>query len=333
MPSDYVGDETATQAPSAPPTPGARPTVHQPSDGDALNAASVLQDFKVLADFEAWLMNPRSRAGGAGLDAIWAESQRRYKDARLRDRFTLNHFGLPSGEYIEWRERFGRRTDWAITGPGTPSVREWDLLSEGAGSTLSVQNCFVGAGTNFSNTHSSLKFDLDDAAANRQSMRLADDANTMIWSDDMLAVLDYEWVSHVVTDATWVHGICGQGEAINTIQNGAFFIRANSPGAHWHARTIQGGTSTDTDTGVTGTADAVHHFAIATVGANVGDDSTKRTLFFVDGVIKANHIANMPASSQMQPIFGGFAGGGAAGNQSAILGPPHWVQITRSSTP
>jgi hypothetical protein len=57
MSSDYTGDPTATQAPSPPPGRAVEPIVRRPTDGDALSAASVEQDFKVLADFAAWLTN------------------------------------------------------------------------------------------------------------------------------------------------------------------------------------------------------------------------------------------------------------------------------------
>ena len=49
-PLDYVGDDTATQAPSALPAKSATPTARLPVDGETLNVASVYQPFKMLTD-------------------------------------------------------------------------------------------------------------------------------------------------------------------------------------------------------------------------------------------------------------------------------------------
>lgn len=55
--SNYTGDPAATQAPSPPPGQDVEPVGDLPDDGDALNAASVAQAFKVCLDFIAWLTN------------------------------------------------------------------------------------------------------------------------------------------------------------------------------------------------------------------------------------------------------------------------------------
>lgn len=50
MSTNYTGDDTATQAPSALPAKSATPVFTLPADGDALNAASVAQALKASAD-------------------------------------------------------------------------------------------------------------------------------------------------------------------------------------------------------------------------------------------------------------------------------------------
>jgi hypothetical protein len=148
----------------------------------------------------------------------------------------------------------------------------------------------------------------------------------------VIAELDYT-LNPTDADAatTWVHGVCGQTEHINTITTGAFFISA--AGGNWHARTINGGAPTDTDTGIAGTAGTGHHFQIVIVGANIGDDSTARCLFFVDGVLKANHTANIPTTgTQVHPIWGGFTSGAGGSTKKIHVGTPEWAQNTRQST-
>lgn len=55
MSLDYVADPTATQAPSMPPGAGNLPTGRIPTDGQALNVASVWQVFKTLLDFVGFI--------------------------------------------------------------------------------------------------------------------------------------------------------------------------------------------------------------------------------------------------------------------------------------
>ncbi len=67
MPTNYTGNPTATQAPASAPGPGTAPVVVIPNDGETANAASITQDFKVNADYLAWLTqvvaNTRTVAG------------------------------------------------------------------------------------------------------------------------------------------------------------------------------------------------------------------------------------------------------------------------------
>lgn len=56
MASTYTGNPTATQSPAAQPALGLFPAESLPADLDPANAASVLQAFKVVADYVAFLM-------------------------------------------------------------------------------------------------------------------------------------------------------------------------------------------------------------------------------------------------------------------------------------
>ncbi len=330
--SNYTGDPTATQAPAPPPTPGAAAIGDLPDDGDAADAASVRQALKVPLDYLAWIFSPRS------VVAAWAQALRVYKDARLRARFVIDHFGMPGGEILQWREHWGKTTDWLFTAGTSGSVlgtsgQTWDINQTSAAGIVGVNPPGISAGVNFSDTHPVISLSMPNAGVEIAEMLLNDACPTACWSTNMLASLDYNLQQHVVTDTTWVHGVCGSGEHVNTIANGAFFIRANSPGATWHARTIAASVQTDVDTGIAGTADATHHYKIVMVGSAIDDSSTTRALFFIDGALVANITSNIPAvGSKIYPVFGGFTSG-AGGNQSMLVGPPHWVQATRFQTP
>lgn len=58
MSSTYTGNPASTESPAYRPLPGTLPVATLPSDGDADNAASVAQAFKVEADYIAGLMMP-----------------------------------------------------------------------------------------------------------------------------------------------------------------------------------------------------------------------------------------------------------------------------------
>lgn len=56
MSTNYPGVPTATQAPAPAPTAGKVPIIVVPADADAFNAAAFAQQFKMTADYLAWLM-------------------------------------------------------------------------------------------------------------------------------------------------------------------------------------------------------------------------------------------------------------------------------------
>ena len=81
-----------------------------PSDGDADNAASVAQAFKVLADFIAWLVAPFANIANQA-QRIWA-----VQCARLLARGGFDHRGFPAGNLLRWSE------DWNDIGAVTKTT-------------------------------------------------------------------------------------------------------------------------------------------------------------------------------------------------------------------
>lgn len=106
MSSDFTGNPTAAESPSPQPLPGNYPIVRKPSDGDALSAASVSQDFQTLADFTARLQGARPS---------------RYQQ--------LYNFKTPAS--------------WTSTQDPTPDVTMTATIS-GAGASIAIQEAGVG---------------------------------------------------------------------------------------------------------------------------------------------------------------------------------------------
>jgi hypothetical protein len=66
MPTNYTGNPIGVQAPSGAPGPNEPIILALPNDGEAANVASLLQPFRSLADFVAWLVSEGLR-GNVGL--------------------------------------------------------------------------------------------------------------------------------------------------------------------------------------------------------------------------------------------------------------------------
>ncbi len=104
MSFNYSGDRTATQSPASPPADGVSPELVLPSDGDPANVASILQAFKVLADYLAFGRAPFGNVADQTQE-VWAA-----QCARLLKRAGFDHRGFPGGNLLRWQE------DWIDVG-------------------------------------------------------------------------------------------------------------------------------------------------------------------------------------------------------------------------
>jgi hypothetical protein len=331
MPSPYTPDPTTTQSPSAPPSPGVFPTVQLPIDSDPPNAATWAQAYKVLGDFVAYLMDPFS------IISAWATKLARWRDALLRVRFALDHWGMPTGKWDRWLE--GWQGD-NLAQAGSTNVtagpfNRWRFVGNATDSATTTYMPGVVAGNNYSDNARSIKIQLDgSASAQRTEMRLDDLWVSGLCLADTIVVLRADATLVSVLAVNWVPcGFTSEAENVNNIQHGIFFIRPDSPGTNYKCRTINGGSPTEVDSGVLGSAGVKHDFEIHYVGANVCDDSTARALFFIDGNLVANITGTIPDTQLLIPIFGGTTTGGPNTNQAMVLGPVEYSQITAIETP
>lgn len=315
MATTRAGDPTATQSPSAPPTPGAVPTESLPADGDACNAASIAQALKVNADFAAWLMSPRGQAAAGTGASNWAEAIRQYKNARLQTRFAVDHLGFPAGKFVQWQE------DWS--GSSSPSsaafasaalTGRWLYSHEFSGivtTTLDVEPSDSTLRAAFLAMRINTSTDL--VRAFTRTTPVAADADTsmvMQWDccPNSGTLANTEHAAGLV-QASYVTG--GTSSAFSADEpNGVAFVR-RAADANWKIYTKNGGSAAYADTGVAAALTTPVRFRIETVGANVGDDSTARALFYVNGVFKAS--VPVATISTPRPMFSvSNPGGGAA---------------------
>lgn len=328
MSSNHTGDPTATQAPSGTPGDGTAPIVQLPSDGDALDAASVAQMGKMPADYLAMAQAPFPATG-----TPYALDVMPFKDARQRKRFKLDHFALPGGSFHDWREGWTPTTPFTFSGSGG-IAGNWTIDMVGAGGQAAAIPSGIAANLNFTDRHPVLDLTSDSSATGKSiSARLNDDCIRDMFS--IHSLWTWRWIAspNNTTNVDWVMGTVPQsavGETISSLAHSAFFIAVS--GGNWHARTINGGAPTDTDTGVTSTASTVRLFEITFAGGDIADGSTSLVSFKIDGVEVASHTTNLPMGFQAAPIFGGFTTGSSVLCR-LFIGPFHAIQATQLATP
>lgn len=311
MASNYTGNPTATQAPSGAPIIDTAPIASLPADGDPENAASVAQAMKVPMDWLAWLMKPRSRA------SQWAEAQRLYRSAALHKRFGIDHLGFPGGQIQRWEMNWEAAALERL-GAGISSVTESGWQSSvtkaagGAGNVLPLPPAALSPACRH------ILLEAANSAADRSVVTRvppclfhADVSFGMDWSATIPSLQNYAIGMGFNTESVFASG--GHGAI-------AQFFNVGGSG-NWRCHTDDGTTLNDQDSGVA-VDTAKHRFRIAYQGANVDDAATQRVLFFIDGALVGNLIANMPSvpvNPYAIPCFIIYNSGGTGG--SLDVGP------------
>lgn len=337
MSTTYPPDPTATQAPAGPPA-GGNLQLTLPSDGDADSAASVAQAFKVLADYAAFIRAPFANP------SAWAQKILAFSDAKLNKRWSVDHWGKPKHQLIDWTEAFTPASAFSTTTGGTTAAGRWSIVSTG---TVTGSASFYPdqlhtappAINGMRSPHASRQFylEIDGAnAINREELRLADDYVTSVFADDTLVSIEWDLSLVTLSDVLWVVGTTNYSEPVSNIQNGCFFIRPAGAGQNWKCRAVSGGVaSADVDTGIL--ADTTNHvLGIELVGANMADDSAAHAFFYVDGVLKANITTNLPVNNHIPviPLAGGVVqAGGVNAFTIMLINSIHYSQIDRAATP
>ena len=319
-PANVTGNATAGESPSPDPDAGTAPISTVPVSGDPVTAASVRQALGNPIDHLAFEKAPFAKAGA------WALPVKPFRNARLQTRFFVDHGGLPGGRFYRFTEMWTPSTPFNL-GPGFSQAGLWTYQGSGSAGGTSPQP--PGAGTfNPSNAARNLNLNLDGTSSgNRGQINLTDP--TACFTDDNYVAVDFDFAIRTILNTDWVIGLCS-GELIDAIAQGAFIILPAGLAVTYKARTINGGSPTEVDTGVAGTAGVPHHLRIEWWGANVADDSAAHAIFYIDGALVANITTTLPNSGThlIVPIFGGFTVGSGTANLTMFMGPISYTQIT-----
>lgn len=307
MPSSYSGVPSATQAPSPSPVDGGVPIGQLPIDGEPVNASTWSQILKVPLDWIAFLREPFAKA------TAWAQPIQKWKNARLQDRFLVDHMGFPSGRLF----RFGE--SWMFYAP-TVSV-SGDLDPQ------KVWKCHL-SGVNISVQGAS-----DAAATNSPCIRLQglDPSNCMVATQQPImrpltsigAALTTEVrLSSGATPSRFAVGLYDTATSYASLSSstnpGAWIFRSGT--TNWQARTCDGASTTTVDTGVAPTSNVTQLLRVEWHGSGVADNSTSAFRFYIDDALVATITSTLPAATTTLHVAFG-AEGSVGSNFYAYVSP------------
>jgi hypothetical protein len=297
MPTSYSGDPTASETPSPAPGPGAVPITKIPIDGEALNASSISQALKTLADFSAWLALP-DQAELQATASDWAVKLALWRNAQGIRRFSIDHQGLPVNDVQLVQENFlADAVSMSTTGEAALTGTWWRKSIQGGGSIV-IQD--PGDSATGKAEHRSVLM-TPATSGSMVAMR-----RPALASYSPGVVFSLEWdalITDTCTDQIIMMGagdpltgslIASPAEIISGFNTGAFF-RKDVDDVHWQCHLGDGdswhadGTTVDID------SDAWHRFRIEYHGTLVADVyGTARIVFLIDGAVVTNATSYLP---------------------------------------
>ena len=262
----------------------------------------------------------------------------RWLTPRARAVFCLDRWGLPQGNYYQYREMWGLQINWGAFSPPSGSFGLWAIVGAGTNTRVSNHAPGITANQNALNTAPSLELIIDRTSASNKIAIYSFTLGSMSADALMIAHFQSAFVNDVIKN-NYVMGLVATSDPIDSIGNGAYFL-ADAGTSNWICVSVNGGTSTQSATSVPVVAgnSGAHDFDVVLVGSGIGDGTTARALFYIDGALVNNITANVPNSSG-SPVNGSqVAGGwvvatGGSADKSLVLGPATYTQIVGIPTP
>jgi len=310
MSTNYSGDRNATQAPASPPVDRVSPEVVLPADGDALNAASVAQAFKVLADYTNLEQEPLTEA------SQWATPFVAWENALGQPITGIDHFGVLRESTYGWTENWDHSQQYAGSGVINRQVGRWQQQITTAGGAIDNPSPGTGlvAGNPFVQQRS-IRLTTGTTGGAIIGMSLSSDSVGAIFTDDVLMSVDFQMFADGYTGQAVFFGLAGSG-MLPDLNNGCYFLNDAGTG-HWLGRSVLTSTTSTHNTGIAFAANTPQRFRIVLVGANRDDLSAARVLFFINEVEVSGGglTTNLPYNVDLVPFFYTLTGGGASSNE------------------
>lgn len=316
MPSNYIGDQTDTQPPSAPPSPEATITVRLPADGDLPTGSLFAQAFKVVADFIDWMLKPIAKASD------WNRSTMAYRIAIGHKRFAIDHMGFPSGLISTYEANWRSSPAVGYENPsGTaethyPAMPEWRYkgLVQTAGSAVGSMIC-DGFGPA-----------LWLASANTAGDYVT--ASTGLFGrlrTDNHAALDTAASVSGSASRTFVVALCELPTAHVLALADFIGFRVVAGATVWQCVTKAANVETVTNTAVTANLTAAvtraDRLRIEWHGSAVSDNGTTQVRFYINGNHVATHTTTIPVGLAVGLAASDVRASGGADTDPSSLRP------------
>lgn len=333
MSTTYTPNPANVQAPAAASTPDNLPLETLAADGDALNAASVAQAFKVLGDYIAWLKAP------FGVVSSYVQALRNYRSAIGNRVSGVDHFGFPGGRLHTITEDWldAAATNKTVNGSGA-WFGKWNYGIFGPGGTGNVTA--NGANAQLTETPLGPIMFIDFNGTAGAAATVVESAKRWMYVSEGSIEFEFDFsVGFGSTIASNTHVGFGLGSgtfvssgSVNVINQGTAipssgaFLYRDSGSSNWIAQTLKpGGGSSNINTGIP-LDNVVHRYKIVMVGTADSDDATARVLHYLDGALVLNGAIDLETAF-LYPFF--RIGGNQADNTllaiSAIKFTPRLV--------
>ncbi len=300
MSTPYTGDPAATEPPASAPAARGYPIVSLPNDGDALNAASVAQAYKVLADYLAYIQDNIA----LGPPPVSDDPQLLFYNTSGNVRSLVDHNGYPMGRRSELRE------EW-IVNIGTVSssqapitgAQRWSVTTSGTAITAGALVVNAPAATYPCNSPSISTASGAGAVSVFTAAPIINTSNTFLST-----VIEFEATAGTDLTAKTHSETFTFGLSDTSVPSSATkycWLKASAGVANWKCQTANGGAPTSTDSGVSidfvGTAPA-QRWRIELHGSGSPYGSMGR--FFINEVLVAENATTLPASTTLYLVFG-----------------------------
>ena len=312
MPTTYTSDsDGATLAPDLGQTPEGTPKLALPIDGEAANAASIAQAFKVLGNWLARAMKPKGSTTVANR-YLW-----RGRTSLGHTRFALDRNGLPAGTYLQMQERWPIIT--ALSGPPTsqelplyPSITWRSFCSAVASGQLFVHPPAVGGFAGVPNSRMGfVRLVAGDVLNQYYGLQgtpmcaFHDDAD-ITW-ETILNVDNIASATKPDVMAGFADGVSGDPRTMP----GCYFWRdATTP--NWQAVCRDATSETVVDTTIAVSAGANMRARIEYRGANVNDGGARTVYFFLGQIPVASITTTVPITGSAAPLMAAMNRAGVA---------------------
>lgn len=321
MSTTYTGVSTAVQVPDTAPEPSKGPTLQLPVDGEALNASSIYQAFKVLADHVHFAVKKRAKA------SQWGGHIERWRTANGHTRFGVDQLGFPSGHVMCVDEIWSPGVSdigAAIGGSGTqdavftphPSWRR-KALSGGGNAGAAVNVYSITNSSSFTRLAFSGGYGAGSSVGDYQFFFRPFGA---VKVGNHIALQTCVRWSNTPTGHGGIIGFGGKPPStpVTSLQD---FVGFQMSTGNLICTTAAGGVFSQYDTGIPVSITDMQRLRVEWGGNGVSDDLLNRARFYVDGNLVHVASATLPLDANVGLLLGDEIGGASPAIASLEVGP------------